>query len=103
MAELAVERYPQPQKDLIMRYEELRARALGKGDRPEGGLGWALLVRKGMLEWLRAWQEHGPRRAPEHIHVGASRIITGSEQQNEIVRVWTGMVFGQLSGRMLCT
>ena len=90
-------------KELIMRYEELRARALGQGDRSEEGLGWALFVRKGMVEWLRAWQDHGLRHAAEHNDVGESRIVAASEQQNDIVSVWTAMVLGHLPGRMICT
>ena len=90
-------------KESIGRYEELRARALGQGDRSEGGLGWALFVRKGMVEWLRARQEHGPQSAPECGEVGARRLIPAPEQHNEMVNVWTTMVLSQITERTIGT
>jgi hypothetical protein len=38
---------------LVVRYEELRCRALGGG----GGLGLALFLRQGMKAWIETWSD----------------------------------------------
>ena len=90
-------------KESIVRYEELRAQALEVSDRFDGGLGWALFVRKGMAAWLRAWREHRTQEKPEHAVSYRPIPWMGQEQQRDVVMVWTGMVMGQLPRRTACT
>jgi hypothetical protein len=102
MVDAEAEEEPDCRKELIMRYEELRAQALEASDRPGWGLGWALFVRKGMATWLGAWRQHPSQGEPE-LDVSYRRIPeTSQEQQREIVTVWTGMVMGQLPRRIAC-
>jgi hypothetical protein len=93
---------PKTDEDLIMRYEELRMRALSQVDRSEGGLGWAMFVRKGMVAWLRAWREHNPSPACPQTKAEPNGVTTTAAEHNEIVKVWTSMILGQLPGRMIC-
>ena len=47
----------------VARYEQLRARALG-GDAAGWRLGLAVLERRGVMAWARAWQASAPAPGP---------------------------------------
>jgi len=46
--------------ELMHRYEALRRAALGEPAGYGQGRGWALLVRRGVAAWMRAWLEVTP-------------------------------------------
>ena len=74
-----------------MQYESLRAETLGEGDGRCGGLGWALLARRGMAAWLDAWsmtKSPPGRRAGRETEQAVGLLPEG---RDELVMVLTGM------------
>ena len=76
------------------RYEQLRGQALEQGC---GGRGWGLtlLLRHGLVAWMRAWpptsspnppREQATREEPER------RMRLSTELRDEVVSVWVDMV-----------
>ena len=63
----------------MARYEQLRARALG-GDPAGWRLGLAVLERRGVVAWARAWQAAAPApaRAPAVEPVAVSDELVGA-------------------------
>jgi hypothetical protein len=61
--------------DVVERYEQLRARALG-GDSSGWRLGLAMLQRRGVVAWTRAWQA----TAAPPVRVAPVAPAAGSEQ-----------------------
>ena len=49
------------------RYEEMRERAMAKSSSIDHAYGYALLIRRGLVAWMRAW----PRPAPEPPAIGS--------------------------------
>lgn len=77
----------------VERYERLRACALA--GEPDGHrLGLALLERRGLAAWTRAWQEAAPRPSPPAPAVGPP---TG-DGEREIVGVLASMALACLAG-----
>jgi hypothetical protein len=76
--------------ELVARYEELRARILG-GDVP-GGLGLALLMRRGVAAWIEGWSTVPalPRCPP----AGAAVPPLPGALLGEVVLVLAGMALG---------
>jgi hypothetical protein len=75
------------------RYERLRACALA--GEPDGHrLGLALLERRGMAAWARAWQEAAPPPSPP-----APPAVEPSPGAGELVAVLASMALACLAGR----
>lgn len=72
------------------RYEELRKEALADQG---AGLGLALLLRKGLAAWLRAWAQCAPPPAPVP---GSPREPFLPPPRNEAVRILAAMALSQL-------
>ena len=49
------------------RYEEMRERAMAKSSSIDHARGYALLIRRGLVAWMRAW----PRPAQEPSAIGS--------------------------------
>jgi len=78
---------------LAQRYEELRQRAL---DKHQGGMMWGLVVlrTKGMVSWVRSWQEHGEGEVAHMPSKGSAFEASPlSSTAEEVVRVLAGMVW----------
>ena len=84
-------------KELVMRYEELRNQVLHATGRNGGGLGWAVFVRKGMAAWFEAWQENVRHKESEPGLGGAPKSCLSPEKERAIVVVLTGMVLSHLT------
>lgn len=87
-------------RELAVRYEELRDQVLEVANCNGRGLGWALFVRKGMAAWLAAWRDNVPGKEPDPAVPRGTRVLVTRGQQNEIVTVWTGMVLSHVSEGM---
>jgi hypothetical protein len=75
----------------IERYEQLRAQAL-EGDPSGWRLGLALLERRGVVAWTRAWQTTTPAPA-------RSAITTPVADSDQLVGVLASMALACVSGR----
>jgi hypothetical protein len=84
-------------KELVMRYEELRDQVLHATGRSGGGLGWAVFVRKGMAAWFEAWQENVRYKEPQPASGGTPKPCLSPEKERAIVVVLTGMVLSHLT------
>jgi hypothetical protein len=77
----------------VERYERLRACALA--GEPDGHrLGLALLERRGLAAWARAWQETAPRPSPP-----ARAAVEPPAGAAELVGVLASMALACLAGR----
>lgn len=79
-----------------MHYEELREQVLRPAGYTGCRLGWALFARKGMAAWLDAWRGNALHNKTEPALRRGTRVLTGPDQQNELVTVWTGMVLSHV-------
>lgn len=64
-------------EDVVERYEQLRARALG-GDPSGWRLGLAVLERRGVAAWTHAWQATTPppaRTPPTAVAAGSDQLV----------------------------
>lgn len=82
---------PPRNRDDVARYEQLRARALG-GDPAGWRLGLAVLERRGVMSWARAWQASVP--APARATPTASVAVS-----DELVGALASMALACVSGR----
>jgi len=85
-------------RELLVRYEALRARVLTGDGRRGQAQGWALFAREGMAAWLSAWRELAPVHDINNTTYCNNYSVTMPEEQREIVRVWTSMVLAHLPG-----
>lgn len=77
----------------VERYERLRACALA--GEPDGRrFGLALLERRGLVAWARAWQQSAPRPSPPADPAGEPAAGAG-----ELVDVLAAMALACLGGR----
>ncbi len=79
---------PEARVAMVDRYEELRGQALGLGGLVAGGRGWALLVRRGMLAWIRAWSSCGP--SASESPAASSNPLT-PDQSGDVVQILVSM------------
>jgi hypothetical protein len=63
----------------VERYEQLRSRALG-GEPSGFRLGLALLERRGVAAWARAWQGATAAREPQHVAASVVELPAGSSE-----------------------
>jgi hypothetical protein len=75
----------------VERYEQLRAQALD-GDPSGSRLGLALLERRGVVAWTRAWQTTAPPPARSAIGMPAA-------DSDQLVGVLASMALACVSGR----
>ena len=75
----------------VERYEQLRAQAL-EGDLSGWRLGLALLERRGVVAWTRAWQTTTPAPA-------RPAITTSAADNDQLVGVLASMALACVSGR----
>jgi hypothetical protein len=75
----------------VERYEQLRAQAL-EGHPSGWRLGLALLERRGVVAWTRAWQATTPSPA-------RSAIATPAADSDQLVGVLASMALACMSGR----
>ena len=75
----------------VERYEQLRAQAL-EGDPSGSRLGLALLERRGVVAWTRAWQTTTPPPA-------RPAIVTPAADSDQLVGVLASMALACVSGR----
>ena len=75
----------------VERYEQLRAQAL-EGDPSGWRLGLALLERRGVVAWTRAWQTTTP--APARL-----AITTPAADNDQLVGVLASMALACVAGR----
>ena len=88
---------PTPCHDaLIARYEELRGQALGRPSVIPRGQGLALLLRRGMAAWMRAWAQCAPQLPTPPKEQRGDESILPFEMHREVTMILAGMV---LSGR----
>lgn len=79
----------------VERYEQLRSLTLG-GEPSGFGLGLALLERRGVAAWARAWQQTTPPRQPQPPAAAvcvlpvASPELVGALASMALARVATG-------------
>jgi hypothetical protein len=78
-----------PDQLWITRYEEMRERAMAKSSSIDHARGYALLIRRGLVAWMRAWPrpaqepcnwQSSPRAAaltvpPHLLHPAASVLV----------------------------
>ena len=74
----------------VARYEQLRARALG-GDPAGWRLGLAVLERRGVVAWARAWQT----AAPAPVRAAAAEPVAVSD---ELVGALASMALACVAG-----
>ena len=84
-----------------MRYEAVRRQAVEQQHSLENGWELALLVRRGMVAWMRAWLAIGETQT-HHRHVDshanlsqASHITIPLSVSEQVTRVLVGMLFPQ--------
>jgi hypothetical protein len=75
----------------VERYEQLRAQAL-EGDPSGSRLGLALLERRGVVAWTRAWQTTTPAPA-------RPAITTPAADTDQLVGVLASMALACVAGR----
>ncbi len=75
----------------VVRYEQLRASALG-GDPSGWRLGLAVLEHRGVVAWTRAWQS----TAPEPARAAAPKPVAVSD---ELVGALAGLALACVAGR----
>jgi hypothetical protein len=75
----------------VERYEQLRAQALG-GDPAGWRLGLALLERRGVVAWTRAWRATTPPPA-------RTAIASPAADSDQLVGVLASMALACVSGR----
>jgi hypothetical protein len=63
----------------VERYEQLRRRALD-GEPSGFRLGLALLERRGVAAWARAWQGTTPAREPQRLATSMVELAAGSSE-----------------------
>jgi len=77
----------------VSAYEGLRRRALeaaaGKGE----SHGWALLVGRGMVAWLRALSSYAPLGSATASKTPVARVEEATGLSAEITRILTNMAF----------
>lgn len=78
----------------VERYEQLRRQALG-GEPSGWRLGLALLERRGVAAWARAWQTTVPAPPSQRSRPGVETAVGGEE----IVGVLATMALACLAGR----
>ena len=84
-------------KELLMRYEELRGQVLHATGRNGGGLGWAVFVRKGMAAWFEAWQENVRYKELQPASGRTPEPCLSPEKERAIVVILTSMVLSHLT------
>jgi len=75
----------------VERYEQLRAQAL-EGDPSGLRLGLALLERRGVVAWTRAWQTTTPAQPRQ-------TIVSPDADSDQLVGVLASMALACVSGR----
>lgn len=91
-------------EDLVLRYEELRAQALG--GQPSGpALGLALFLQKGMPGWLQAWSRcvrgasvKTAERRDEETSRPATDLLPPERLRAEVAVVLAGMALHNRRG-----
>jgi hypothetical protein len=77
----------------VERYEQLRSRALG-GEPSGFGLGLAVLERRGVAAWARAWQGTTPAREP---HRPAASVVELPAASGELVGALASMALARVA------
>jgi hypothetical protein len=78
----------------VERYEQLRAQALEGG--PSGfRLGLALLERRGVAAWTRAWQDAAPGRGPR----SPAAVVELPAASGELVGALASMALARVAAR----
>lgn len=84
---------PLAQRDvLVERYEQLRLLALEPGADASRGLGYTLLVQKGLTVWTRAWTMDGWQAPVDKPWPLPRPQLSCSSEATELVRIITQMV-----------
>ena len=84
-------------EEVVTRYEQLRREVIGdcgNGCRPcetGHGLGWALLLRRGMAAWMQAWPKTSPPAGTDRLGSGRHTAIGQPTLDSEITMVLTNM------------
>jgi hypothetical protein len=76
---------------LIHRYERLRSQALGELFTNDQGLGLALLMRKGMASWAKAWADCVAKAELPNTHKAHINDHLPEGIQNQVTIVLTNM------------
>ena len=84
-------------EEAVIRYEQLRRQAIDgsgngccPGERGQG-LGWALLLRRGMAAWLQAWPTSASRAGTERLAPAQCMAMALPKLDAEITMVLTNM------------
>jgi hypothetical protein len=78
-------------EDSIVRYERLRSRMMQHAQMP-GLEGAAILMRRGMLVWIRSWQgDSAPRKSVSRFR--ADSKLLPLDLQNAVVSLLSNMIF----------
>lgn len=81
-------------QDLVLRYEGLRAQVLSQSSGLTRGLGMALLMRQGLLAWMKAWSHGTPAVGqPAHDPSPTEKVIPLDLRAN-LALVLAGMALG---------
>ncbi len=76
---------------IIAGYEALRRRVLARASGVPTELGWALLVRRGLVEWVAAWRPVTNSATPQTVPACESRISSAASLQVDVVQLLAGM------------
>ena len=78
-------------EDAIVRYERLRSRMMQHAQMP-GLEGAAILMRRGMLVWIRSWQgDSAPRESVSRFRADSKPLAL--DLQNAVVSLLSNMIF----------
>ena len=77
---------------VIHRYERLRMQALGESFPDGQGLGLAMFMRKGMLEWVQVWSKHTAKtKISTQENLDAGKLVL-ENSLGQITTVLTNMI-----------
>ena len=77
----------------VSAHEWLRRRALEAAAEKGESHGWALLVGRGMVAWLRALSSYAPLGSATAKRTPVARVEEATDLSPEITRILTNMVF----------
>ena len=81
---------------MVDRYEELRGEVLGQSAGGGPGLGLALLIRRGMAAWMRAWANCTPHVEPRRVRDPPANRMFPVDVRSQVARVLVDMVMNTL-------
>ena len=82
----------EPNQALVAGYEDLRRQTLDQNPFQQG-LGMALLLRKGMVAWMKAWLESAPPVLANCDAPVNTDTIVANDHRNEVVAILAAMAF----------